>query len=83
MEQKYTRHQALRSAMPDAEKFNTMYLIKLAPHLRATYQIRLLAFKAVENRQKLVLKVPAQCTFSEGLNELLGKCAGAVVREDI
>ncbi|HEV7693776.1 MAG TPA: hypothetical protein VGO52_23280 [Hyphomonadaceae bacterium] len=82
MEQKYTRHQVLRSAMPDAQKFNTMYLMKKVALLRPTYQIRLLAFRAVDQGMKLVLKVPAHCEFSEGLTALLAVCKRSVVRED-
>lgn len=83
MNEQYTRHQVLRAARADAERFNTMYLVKLVSHLHATYQIRLLAFKAVQNHQKLVLKVPSKCTFSEALKELLVTCGGAVVRENV
>lgn len=82
MERKYTKHQVLRSARPDAEKFNVMYLIKSVSKLRATYQIRLLAFKAVTDKTKLVLSVPAHCEFSASLQELIKTCGNAVVRED-
>jgi hypothetical protein len=82
MERKYTKHQVLRSARPDAEKFNVMYLVKNATRLRATYQIRLLAFRAVSSKMKLVLSVPAQCEFSPSLVELLKTCGNTVMRED-
>ena len=60
---KNTRHQVARSAMPDAESFNRMYLVKNVSKLRATYQIKLLAFRAVEEKKKLIINVPAACEF--------------------
>lgn len=82
MEQTHTRHQVPRSTMPDAERLNIMYLVKNVRRLRPTYQIRLLAFRAVDQRKRLIIKVPARCEFSEGLEDLLGKCDGRVIRED-
>jgi hypothetical protein len=82
MDRRYTRHQVLRGSKPDAEKFNVMYLVKNVPNLRATYQIRLLAFKAVSEKKKLILRVPAHCAFSPPLEELIETCRKAVVRED-
>jgi hypothetical protein len=60
-----------------------MYLLKNVPTLKATYQIRLLAFRAVSNKMKLVLKVPAHCQFSPSLEELIQTCGKAVMREDM
>ena len=68
--------------MPDAEAFNRMYLIKNVSRLRATYQIRLLAFRAVEKKMQLILRVPVACVFDDSLNGLIGKCGKAVVREN-
>lgn len=82
MQVKTTRHLVARSAMPDAEAFNRMYLIKNVLKLRATYQIRLLAFRAVDKGMQLVLRVPIACVFDESLNELLGKCGKSVAREN-
>jgi hypothetical protein len=81
MERTHTRHQVPRSSRPDAEKFNRMYLIKNVSRLRATYQIRLLAFKAVDRGLKLILQVPASCEFSASLDELISNCTGSVWRE--
>jgi hypothetical protein len=78
----YTRHQVPRGTLADAEKFNTMYLIKQVQHLRPTYQIRLLAFRAVTEGKKLVLLVPKDCAFSAGLNELVTRCDGKLQRQD-
>jgi hypothetical protein len=59
-----------------------MYLVKIVSKLRATYQIRLLAFKTVDTKTKLVLKVPKSCEFEESLNELIEICGNAVIRDD-
>lgn len=68
--------------MPDAEAFNRMYLVKNVSSLRATYQIRLLAFKAVEKGMQLVLRVPSTCVFDETLNDLISKCGKSMIREN-
>jgi hypothetical protein len=82
MDRKYTRHQVLRSARADGERFNVMYLVKNVSTLRATYQIKLLAFKAVTKKMRLVPRVPAHCEFSPSLVDLLETCGKAVIRED-
>jgi hypothetical protein len=82
MGQNQTRRQIPRSALADSEAFNKMYLIKSCSKLRATYQIKLLAFKAVETNTKLILKVTKSREFNETLNELLKRCGNAVLRED-
>jgi hypothetical protein len=53
MDYKLTRHQVARGSRPDVEKFNRMYLIKNVGVLRATYQIRLLAYLAATEAQDL------------------------------
>lgn len=82
MEFRNTRHQVARSAMPDTEILNRMYLIKNVSTLRATYQIRLLAFRAVEQKKHLVIRVPAACTFDRSLLDLMKLCKGRVSREN-
>ena len=82
METKHTIRQVARGAMPDAEAFNRMYLVKNVSSLRATYQIRLLAFKAVEKGMQLVLRVPSTCIFDETLNDLIKKCGKSMIREN-
>lgn len=79
---KFTSHQIPRSARPDAEAFNKMYLIKNVSKLRATYQIRLLAFRAVDSGTKLILRVPKFCIFEPSLKELIKTCGKSVLRED-
>lgn len=82
MKPKYTRSQVPRSARPDAEEFNRMYLVKNVSKLKATYQIRLLAFKAVDGGTKLVLRVPHSCEFDPELEKLIEKFPKALSREN-
>jgi hypothetical protein len=73
----------LRGARPDAEAGDRVYLLKHVSRLRATYQIRVLAFLAEERGQRLVLQVPPACRFEP---DLLGLCQarpGVLVREDL
>jgi hypothetical protein len=77
-----TAHQVARGSRADAEKFNKLYLIKNVKRLRATYQIRLLAFRAVTEGLKLVLKVPPSCEFAPSLLELIKKTGNTILRED-
>ena len=77
----YTRHQVPRGARADAVARDRLYLIKKVKTLRATYQIRLLAFEATEKKQKLVLKVPAECTFDRSLKNLIKSIPSTIVRE--
>lgn len=66
-----TRRHVARGARPDAEKNNKMYLIKNVSQLRATYQIRLLLYRAIQEGTKLVLDVPESCELSIPLKILL------------
>jgi len=68
--------------MADGEKFNKLYLIKNVRSLRATYQVRLLAYRAVTEGLKLVLLVPASCAFQPSLLALIKKSGNAILRED-
>jgi hypothetical protein len=68
--------------MPDARKFNRLYLIKNVTMLRATYQIRLLTFKAKTEGIKLILRVPSACQFSSSLLDLISQTGNVIVRED-
>lgn len=83
MQLKYTRHQTPRGTRPDAEQFDKIYLIKNVSTLRATYQVKLLAFKAVECNKKLMLKVPRSCQFHISLKELIKVTGKTVKREDL
>jgi hypothetical protein len=70
MEFKQTKNQVARSSRPDADTFDKLYLIKGASELRATYQIRLLIYVAVEQGKKLIIKVRKDCKIHESLREL-------------
>ncbi|MGV3553129.1 hypothetical protein [Rhizobium sp.] len=76
-----TRHQVPRAAMADAENLNRLYLMKSVSVLRATYQIRLLTFRAVSEGLILVLRVPKACQFHPDLLQLK-KTSGVIARED-
>ncbi|HVW22035.1 MAG TPA: hypothetical protein VHC86_12545 [Opitutaceae bacterium] len=73
----------LRGARPDAEAAGRLYLIKRVSRLRATYQIRLLAFLAEERGRQLVLQVPAGCRFEPDLLGLVQARPGVIAREDL
>lgn len=77
-----TKHQVPRAASADAEKFNRIYLIKNVRYLRATYQIRLLAFRAISEGKQLVLKVPKICQFDVSLMDLIAANGRSIARED-
>jgi hypothetical protein len=77
-----TAYQVPRSASPDTEMLNRMYLVKNVKALGLTYQIRLLTFHAVESGKKLVLKVPANCSFQAKLEEFVKSHRKHVQREN-
>ena len=83
MQFKYTRHQVPRGSRPDADKNNKVYLIKKVSMLRATYQIRLLAFMAVEKQKELVLLVPKTAQFHVSLKELIKATGKTIKRDDL
>lgn len=56
--------------------------MKNVSSLRATYQIRLLAFRAVSEGLKLVLKVPKVCKYHSSLLDLIKKTENVILRED-
>jgi hypothetical protein len=72
----------LRSTRADAAQLDRLYLIKNVKTLRATYQIRLLAYRAVKEGLKLVLKVPQVCEFDRSLLDLISKTGNVILRED-
>ena len=83
MQFRYTRHQVPRGSRPDAETPTEIILAKNVSVLRATYQIRLLAFRATEEARKLVLRVPRSCRFDTSLERLMEKARGAIRRENV
>jgi hypothetical protein len=71
MEYVYTKHQVTRGAMADAEDGNKMYLFKNVSFLRATYQIRLLAYRAITEGRKLIIRIPKHCKVDKVLRDLI------------
>ena len=67
---RYTKHQVARGARPDFETNDRIGLIKVVSLLRATYQIRLLALKAVETKKKLVIVLPKHGKLHPTLRDL-------------
>jgi hypothetical protein len=70
MEYKQTNYQVARGTRPDAESFDKLLLIKRPSELRATYQIRLLTYRAVQEGRQLVIEVPRECKIHSSLREL-------------
>lgn len=68
---RYTRHQVPRGTRADGEAHDRLVLAKNVSMLRATYQIRLLTFRAVEERRKLVIMVPERCVVHPTLRQLV------------
>ena len=60
-----------RGTRPDAETDNKAILIKRVSGLRATYQIRLLAFLALQRGMTLVIEVPKECVIHKSLSDLI------------
>ncbi len=70
MQFKLTKHQTARGAKADAERGNKLYLIKNTSILHATYQIRLLTYRAASQGGKLVIEVPKNCKLCKDLQKL-------------
>jgi hypothetical protein len=71
MDFQYTRHQVARGSRPDAVDGRTWYLFKKTSKLRLTYQIRLLTFMAIEERARLVIRLPASSDISDDLRRFV------------
>ncbi len=71
MNYRQTKHQVARGAFPDAQKGNEIYLFKHVSTLRATYQVRLLTYLALEAGRKLVINVPSHFKPHATLSQLL------------
>ncbi len=77
----YTRHQTPRGARADAEQGNRIYLFKNVSKLHATYQIRLLAYRASKEGKKLIIQVPKHSEREDSLKEFMKANPGLVVFE--
>lgn len=71
MEFRHTRHQVARGSRPDAEHGMDMYLLKNVSRLRATYQVRLLTYRAAAEGRRLVIRVPKECEISADLRSFV------------
>lgn len=83
MEWRQTRHQVARSARPDAQDGNRVYLLKNVGALRATYQIRLLTYLAQTRGAKLIVRVPRRCIITSSLRRHLDENRDVVRLEKV
>lgn len=65
-----TRHVA-RGARADAETYDRLHLLKSCSELKATYQIRLLLYRAIQEGKKLVLNIPDECKLHDDLKAMV------------
>lgn len=70
METKYTRNQVPRGARADAETHDNLLVFKNTSELHATYQLRVLAYRASQEGKQLVIEVPRQCRIHGCLKNL-------------
>lgn len=70
-----------RGTRPDAETKDKIYIIKNVSELRATYQIRLLLFRAVKLQKKLILVIPESCLVFPDLTKLISENEKTVLIE--
>ncbi len=81
IEQRLTRHQVARGSLPDAEIGSRIYLLKKVSIMHATYQVRLLAYRALAMNGQLVIRVPTGCKVGESLSTFRREHPGLVVIE--
>lgn len=58
MEFRQTGRQVARGTRADAETHDKLFLFKNVAILRATYQVRLLLYRAIQEQKKLVIDMP-------------------------
>lgn len=78
MKLRYTRQQVARGSRPDAEVGSKLYLLKKVPILHATYQVRLLAFRAQQEQKQLVIRGPAAFKAGPSLRDLMAELRGII-----
>lgn len=83
MQFRTTRHQVARGALADLETSSRIYLLKNVSMLRATYQVRLLLYKAVQTGKKLVLRIPRACKLAPELAELRREHRSSILVERV
>ena len=70
MDYKYTKHQVARGTRADHETNDKLLLLKKVSVMRATYQVRLLAFIASQKGKKLVIRMPKGAKIHSSLRDL-------------
>ena len=84
MDFKPTAQRKLRGTKPDFVDETALHVLKAVSELRATYQIKLLAYFAVRDRKKLVIHLLKSGTIHGTLRELQSKVPGTIdIRLDI
>jgi len=78
MEFVQTSRQVPRGTRPDAETVDKVILIKRVSEMRATYQVRLLAYLASRQGKKLVIEVPNGCRIHPSLDDLKARSPGLI-----
>jgi len=68
-----------RGTMPDAESATEFILIKNVGELRATYQIRLTTYFAVQSSRKLHIYVPKECRIHTSLAKLIEETKDTII----
>jgi hypothetical protein len=81
MEFRYTRHHVTRGTRADIVVANRLYLIKNVCVMHATYQVRLLAYRARLEGMTLVINLPAGCKIGPTLRRLRKALTGTIVLE--
>jgi len=69
VEYRYTKHQVARGSLPDAESHDSLLLIKRVSEMRATYQVRLLTFFAIQTGRKLTIELPKKSKLHKSLKD--------------
>ena len=73
MEFRRTKRGSPRGVRADAETHDRLLLIKRVSEMRATYQVRLLAYRALQEGKKLVIDLPNGCGVHPTLQELISQ----------
>jgi hypothetical protein len=71
----------VRGTRADAEVGDKLYLLKNVSVLYATYQVRLLAFRAQKEGKRLIIRMPPASRLGRSLERLLSQMKGTVVVE--
>lgn len=75
---RHTRRQLPRGTRPDAEIGGDLYLLKKVSLLHATYQVRLLGFRAQREKKHLVIRVPVAFNPGPSLRDLMTELRGTI-----